>query len=546
MGNLLESSWSARTRQALREGPVRSRGAAANTSPTSGIDDELYELTGRRGMPVVDDIVLGYPATLDESEHGPESSHDCLWGHGRISIRLDRRPDGEWITYDLGEALSWRAAVELLVIQQEYRSWIPELRVQDARTAHPRRSPLELTARLGLVPEPSIEAVRIDSDILYFTGSFWVRTIAGLERLVRACDELQFNARFHAPEAQHEPRFVPDLEGVVRTGSFVDVLRRTNEIGQEIAIQLQDRDAVRHLSYLSGGLCEVLEARPSGASCFRLPPPELGNERLRSFLRRYALTLPPAPPPVRASAAMSATLDEVRRLGRLFLNPPSGKMWLGLWCRDDLLRPLVSSIPREIEIVPSGASRLSMVEWPVYRWGDFEMVCVGGPTDYCFYFCDQMGGIWLSDPAYDGFDFIAGSLLSWLEAIAATDSRDPFESGPLLAMPMKTISDLPAHLGTSLVPERSDQRHRLYMSPDYVIHETIPTRGVPLVEVRGRSGEALVPVLAWAKEHWGTRKAAISGCYDVPEAVADAAHRLGIQLVDGEPGGWKPEAFWRE
>lgn len=542
----MTTPWSSRAREALRCAPVVPQGELAGASPTRVPDDELYELTGRRGMPILDGVLLGYPSTLDipPDEDVPFTPSYSLWGTGDENVHLTQRSDGTWYTLDVGAQLGWREVVELLALRAKYRSWIPPVDCHESPVRLPRRHGRHLAQHIGLSAVPEIDGAFVDAEIMCISSRFFCRALSGLERVLRGCREAGFSAELVAPDAR--PNFVPDLEGIARHGSIAEAFHGHDATGAEIDIDVLGPEAVRQLTRVAGHTIEIIQAQPHGVHRFQLPTPEIGSEQVRGYLRRYAVALPPSQLPFRAPAALSRVIDEIQRMGRLLLRAPStGQMWLGLWRHQDLPTWAAGATPTRFSVAPGEPSVL-MIDWPGYRWGDLDMVCIGGAVEDRSYFCDATGAIWLEDGVTGHYDFVAGSLLSLLEGMAAPAPSTRFRNGPRVVLPMRSPGALPGHLGATLTPEGTDPRFCRYVSDSYVVWEMTPTRGLPVVEVQSQRLADLIPVLDWAASRWGTSKVALANDGDIPAEFVAAASELGVHVVDGEMGGWKPAAFWSD
>ncbi|KYF55479.1 hypothetical protein BE04_36310 [Sorangium cellulosum] len=536
MANALTTRWSDRALDALRAAPVVPRTPLADLSPTRELDDELYELTGRRGMPVVDGTTLGYPATIDAPTDECQRGY-CLWGRGHTRIRLNERLDGVWETADLGSTISWRACVELLVLRQQYRSWIPVLVCKDALPALPRRWGRDLALALGLGAIDAVDNAFCDDEILCWDSHFLARSINGSARILERCSSLGFCASMPAPDAHLT--FVSDIEQRSTQGGLEHLHRGPGD--DEVVVSIAGRDLIRQQRMFRGHVMETVEATPTRLERIRRHPPALGSARLREYLRRHAVVLPAAPPP----AAMAGAPEELLLLGRtLLLRPGEGNMWLGLWRIEDLPDAARRAAPTAVAVA-RGAPKLARGEWPFYRWGDLDMICIGGGPEFESYLCDATGAMWSCDAAYGHFEFVGGGVVSWLERLAFNADLDAMgHASALLTIPLKAWGELPERLNVPLVRECSDARSRLYVSAAYAIWESSPTRGIPVVDVRARGSRELIPVVTWARERWGTMKVAVSGDDGTTEELADAIEAEGIRILDGETGGWTTASFW--
>jgi len=538
------ADWSPRARNALRRARVAPRGAAAQASPTVALDEELFTLTGGRGLPILQGLTLGYPSTLDTlAEEGASFSPAyCLWGKGEQRIHLKQRSSGAWETSDLGTTMGWRAVVELLALREEYQSWLPVVTCQDAREELPRRWGRDLASALGMTPAAEVSDTFMDADLLCCGSSFFARSMTGLDRLLAACREHGFAASVSAPGVR--TTHVDDLEKYIAEEPWTTLLESST---RDVASSLESRgqDAVRQVSRFRDHAIEVVQFTRTGAERLRPETPALGSERLREYLRRYALALPAAPPSVFASQAMLGALAEVRQVGRLLLDrPDAGDLWLGLWRFEDLPSTPAKAVPKRVEIAP-GEPPLCQVQWPVFRWGDLDLVCIAGGPEFECYLCDATGAVWLCDAPYDQFDFLCGSVVCWLERAAFNTELNAMKrSGPVLTMPLAAPGELPAHFNIPRIPECSDSRSALYVSTTYTVWESSPTRGRPVIAIQGRDASELVLVVRWAKQRWGTARMSIPGTEEAPQALADAMSAEGIQLVDGGTGGWLPSTVW--
>ncbi|WP_438020325.1 hypothetical protein WMF18_15185 [Sorangium sp. So ce315] len=540
MADALTTCWSDRALDALRAAPVVPRTPLADLSPTRELDDELYELTGRRGMPVLDGTTLGYPATLDaptdECAHGR-----CLWGTGHTRIHLNERGDGTWETSDLGTTISWRACVELLVLRQQYRSWIPVLVCKDALPTLPRRWGRDLAQALGLGTIDAVENAFGDDDILCWDSHFLTRSIDGAARILERCNSLGFCASMPAPDAHVS--FVSDIEQQPAQGRLEHLHRGTGD--DEVVVSIVGRDLIRQQRMFRRHVMEALEATPTRVERIRRHPPALGSDRLREYFRHHAIALPAAPPHAAESAGMVGSPEALRLLGRtLLLRPGEGNMWLGLWRIEDLPEAARRAAPAAIAVA-RGAPKISRSEWPFYRWGDVDMICIGGGPEFELYLCDATGAMWSCDVAYGHFEFVGGDVVSWLERLAFNAELDAMgHTSALLTIPLQAWGELPEYLNVPLIRECSDARSWLYVSAAYAIWESSPTRGIPVVEVRARSSRELISIVKWARERWGTTKVAVSGEDEMTEELAGAIEAEGIRILDGETGGWKTVSFW--
>ncbi|WP_441286331.1 hypothetical protein ACSRUE_28410 [Sorangium sp. KYC3313] len=492
-------------------------------------------------MPVIDGITLGYPATLEAPPDNRTKGY-CLWGSGRRQIRLVEREGGAWETSDLGSSISWRACVELLVLQHHYRSWIPELVCEDALAALPRRWGRDLAQALGLDAIETVDNTFADKEILCWGSCFLTRSAEGAARILEHCNRLGFSARMPAHDAHL--RFVSDLDHHAIDEPRATPLYRSR-CENTITVALGEQDLVQQTRSLCGHVIETIRATPTHLERIRRHPPSVGSDRLKEYLRHHAASLPVAPPSAMTGAPMCSVPEDVRQLGRtLLLRPGEGEMWLGLWRLEDLPRAARQAAPQNVVVAP-GSSRIVRVEWPFYTWGDIDMICLGGGPEFESYLRDATGAIWLCDVAYGHFDFVCGSTISWLERIAFNSHLDAMShESPLLTIPLRAWHDLPGHFNVPLVPECSDPRARLYVSSTYTVWESAPPHSTPVVELRARSSRELIPVVQWAKRHWTTTKVAISGSDEALTELSDTARHEHIQILDGETGGWKATTFW--
>lgn len=452
-----------------------------------------------------------------------------------------QRPDGEWETSDLGSTISWRACVELLVLQQQYRSWIPEIVCEDALTTLPRRWGRDLAKALGLNAIETVDDAFADDEILCWGSWFLARTIEGAARVLEQCNVLGFSAQIPAQDAH--VRFVSDLEQHTTAEHREKTLRCEGD--EAIIVSISGRDLVQQTRSLCGHIIETIKATPTHLERIRRHPPAMGSERLREYLRRHAVSIPAAPPDAMTRAGSNSAPEEVWQLGRtLLLRPSEGNMWLGLWRLEDLPQAARKAVPQRVVVAPD-SPQIVRTEWPFCRWGNLDMICIGGGPEFESYLHHATGAIWLCDATYGHFEFVCGSILSWLERIAFNAHLNAMShESPLLMIPLGAWGKLPGSFNVPLVPECSDPRARLYVSSTYTVWESAPPLGTPVVELRARSSRELIPVVQWAKRHWKTTKVAISGNDGTTDALIDTLHDEDIQVLDGETGGWKPATFW--
>jgi hypothetical protein len=540
----LTNHWSTRALDTLRTAPVIPRRVGVNRSPTHELDDELYELTGKRGMPIIDAIILGYPATTDTwSEDGVRSS--CPWGRGRMELRLRSHPDHQWETSDLGYTLPWRACVELLVLQQQYRTWIPTMVCEDARPVLPRRWGRDLARTLGLEWIPEVEDALMSPEILCWGSHFLTRSIGGFARLLHNCNEHGFSATIYAQCAP-----IKFVDEVNTTNTQTKQAQQTLHLPRsrhydESIFSLHHEELIRETRRFRGHTIEIVDSSPRGIQRIRRHPPALGSNRLREYLQQNAVSMPSTPPCVATPSALEGAVEELNQLERtLIVDPREGNMWLGLWHLDELPDTARRAAPTALTVARD-TPKITRTEWPFYRWGDLDMICIGGGPEFESYLRDATGAIWFCDVAYGHFGFVCGSTISWLERIAFSSRLDAMShESPLLTIPLRAWDELPRHFNVPLVPECSDPRARLYVSSTYTILESDPTHGTPVVELRARSSRELIPVVQWAKRHWKATKVAVSGSDEALRELVDAIHDEDIQLLDGETGGWKTTTFW--
>jgi hypothetical protein len=540
----VKEHWSPRALDVLRTAPVLPRGRLAPESPTREVDDELYELTDNRGLPILNGIALGYPSTLDvrTTETGRGDRGHCVWGTGWTTIYLTLDASGIWWTLDLGTVVGWRIAVEVLALEHSYRSWLPPLACTDARRKYPLRWGKYLAVELELPGLPEVEDVFADESVVGYRSTFVGRNLAAFTRLLEACRAIEFNA-YACVEIDVTP--VDDLEAREQEPGWRPMIEASPPI-EGVSFDRQGEEAIRQVQRFQGKVVEILEVSPTATRCFRAPVRAHGSPGLNACLRQRATMVTIPKPTIHASAPMLEALASIEALGTfLFTSPRGFNYWIGLWPLDALPR-FAAGHPTDDAFTCSGSPSLSLVEWPLYRWGDLEMVAIAGVLNDTIHLCDPSGAIWSRDDYADIFMFDAGNITSWLERLADPRRKvDDVPEGPILEIPSTTPWELPEHLGVPFIEVRSDARWKSYQSSTYLMWAMLPPRGVPSVSFKARSASDAVRAVAWAKEHWGTPKVAVTRPYgNETDQLTAPIEALGVTVIDGEQGGWHSEAFW--
>ncbi|AUX39086.1 uncharacterized protein SOCE26_004680 [Sorangium cellulosum] len=416
-----------------------------------------------------------------------------------------------------------------------YQSWLPVLDCEDASGVVPRRWGRDLAREMGLAAIPGVEDAFCDEEILFLGSRIMARSSNGFRRVLAGCRAHGFVAKLRSPDAALE--LSADLDA---GDGWTEGLAVTLSHGAW-RIDLRGDEAVRQVSLFGGVVAEVVEVTPGGAKRRRRPPPSVGSARLQRFLAEGVLALPAAPPELPLPAALETTAA----LARLIVTSRGApRSWVGLWRLEDLPPTPAGMVPRAAEIVP-GEPQLRPGIWPHYGWGDLDFVCVGGGPDTHHVLCDATGAIWIVNAPYDVFDFVCGNVLTWLERTAFQPELDALgHAGPLLSMPLGAPGALAAHLGVPAVRECTDARSALFASSQYVIREAHPTRGRPVVSVRGATADDLVPVAQWASNACGARVSALTGDPDECAEIEATLAALGVRCIDGGTGGWLPDAAW--
>jgi hypothetical protein len=539
----LMTPWSSRALAVLRAAPVEPRGALAPDAPTLEIDAELFQLTGDRGLPILNGVTLGYPSTIDvatETTRRWDQRH-CTWGVGRRTLYLRREtPGGEWVTSGVGSLMGWRAAVETLALEHSYRSWFPPLECMDGRDEYPKRWTKHLATELELAPVAQFEDAYADDSLLDRASTVYARDWASFTRILEACRAIEFTA---CAEVSFEVTPVDDLEAREQEPGWRPMIEASPP-SEGVSFDRRGEDAIRQVRRFQGEVVEILEVSPGSTRCFRAPMRAQGSSARNAFLRQHATMVKLPKPTVRASAAMLEALAPIEALGTFLIEPPRGcRVWVGLWPFDAMPR---GSLSAQVDGATTGAGApdIAVAEWPLYRWGDMEMVAIGGSPDFTLYFCDSTGAIWYCEGPYDIFGFAAGSIATWLEAFADHPGHeDDAPQGPIVEIPTATPWELPEQIGVPLIEARSDARWKIYQSPTYIMWAMLPPRGAPSVSFSARSVDDAVRAVAWAKEHWGTPKVAVTRP-SIKDQLTVPIEALGVTVIDGEQGGWHSEAFW--
>ncbi|WP_437502986.1 hypothetical protein [Sorangium sp. So ce1099] len=469
-------------------------------APSSATDweQELVELTGHRGLPVLHGVVFGRDAAAD----APPTwrTDDVLYTRFAWSHELGPLYIGEPGGPGSHRAVSsWRG----LHLSSDWRDWIERLVRVDAMPPYP--PPLvvldrggsflgpgdSLASDLGLRQEPTGDATKpvfAGGDTLLVAGypydasgeRVYAAHPGALDRALRVADAAQLPWCFDTlslPLDALPPRPV-EAVGEHRRATAFGVLRVT--LGRDVLRQ--------ELELLGTPIETAIFARDGAARCFAFAPPA-GSARVEAWARaRRVLRCPH----LQLDEAAAQTWARVRRLpawpalrtcerelGGLVapadaapmdadpLGRPAVLLGLGVLARapEELVRwwNLTSQDPAEEPAIMScGVEEPRARGYLVWSWREHTLVVIGEWRERILC-CDERGAIWRHDGNDGVLDVASGTPRTLLERVALEEQLWR-ELGHWV--PVHVFADVGAQvagqLGLSAIAEATDHLVQTY------------------------------------------------------------------------------------
>jgi hypothetical protein len=550
-GSLTDALWSGPCREQLARGPVRpfAPGGAADW------EEELFELTGRRGMPVVGGVAFGRdaapegvaPATVAGGE-GALTLAAWSSTDGALYFGPPRAPDGRR-TVQAGEgpyvAPDHRAFLERLVRVAAMPSFPPPLVLLDL-PAGPAAGPA-LAAALGLGRETAHDPpIFAGAEVLVLGGyphawsppRAYARSVAALASVLAAAGAAGLPWFLDT-----EP--LPAAAVLPETGPAGRASRRTTTFGV-LDVAAGDGAIRCALSVVSAPVEEAVFL-PSGGARRALGPAPAGSPRVARWAasRRVVRSAPRLAEAevarwvADAGAPFLAPLaDWERALGGFVapgLRDPLGPPLLLFGLAATSLAPEAlarahrgAGLPADDApmMMSCGVEEPQRVRHPTWRWRDHELVFLGEWRER-YVFCDRGGALWLLHADVGDLRVVAASPATFLEQLALQEHL--WDHLGHLA-PVRVFADVgapvAARLGLAPVPEASDELVQVHEGGGLWLwqqraHGPSPTE----MRVLGADLDRVVAAVAAARE---LAPGARIKAWDAGEALLDRLVAAGL------------------
>ncbi|XXT20475.1 hypothetical protein WME94_02745 [Sorangium sp. So ce429] len=260
----------------------------------------------------------------------------------------------------------------------------------------------------------------------------------------------------------------------------------------------------------------MLEFTQDTRTRHRLPVPDVGSPRLHSYLSKHnAVRVLLAPASFQKSAA-SEPDSALSALNGLMLysneSAPAPHLWLGLLERSSLDPGTASQLDfegrRGFPTSSSSRSTIELRHWPHWSWRGFDLISVGGWSDWRMIFWGSAAGVWTYAYLPERMSFEAGEILTWLEILAFEQQLDiDGQRREELAFPLRSrrhAGALARRLCLRRMDECSDHRVTSYEGDGLWLRELSPPIGRSFLVLRSDSVARAVDVIKEAKDHIAT------------------------------------------
>ncbi|WP_437646266.1 hypothetical protein [Sorangium sp. So ce362] len=545
--------WPPVTCEQLRQAPVVPGVGPRPDSLTPAEDEELLELTGRRGFPILAGVAFGYPAAraLAPSSAPSERRDDhrlFAWDRWTGARYLD--------SYGHLGSGQWREHVTLMAHVSSFDAFWPRL-VVGSRLSTSIEFWGRLNGEFSLSPSSEEAWFRCSVDVVLADARrferappviegprLFARTLPVLADVLRLCDHERGRAAFdvgHGVAARaHSEISIPAGAPLYTDPS--PLLSRRVWVADDRVIQCE---------FALGQVVSRLDVTRTEAILHRSPLPPLGSPRLERYLEAQQARCVAAPP----VSGPPVYLDPARELlnGRCIVMPwedaqPDAVRWLGLLPREVLplrLQWRLDKLYPGFETVTTG---LHLVDWPLWSWRRWGFVAVGAWHDWMLLLWSGELGLWSYARKVDTMSFVAGEIRTWLEIRAAEDALAEAKQLDLeLAFPL----DVPVRrgliaerLGLRPVRECTDHLVSSFEGEGLWIREMAPPIGAPFCVARCDTSERALALVERAREAMGLDVVAIGS---LGRRLSEALQRAGFQTIASHGQWWSdfnPPPTW--
>jgi hypothetical protein len=532
MDEALTRRWSPATREQIGQAPVLHGVRLRTDSPTLVEDEELLELTGRRGFPLLGGAAFGYPAaralapsTVPSMGRGERRLF--AWDRWKGALYLDSFGG-------LGVGL-WRDYVALMACVDSFDAFWPSLVVRRGRAAQAFWT--RLSEQFSLSPPGEGGSLLRADDVVVAQPRILTRTLAVLGDVLRFCAHEGARAVFDVG-AGVAVRELPELSVPTAAPLYTDASAFTSR-----RVWVTDEHVIQGDFVLEQAVARLDIVREE-ATQHRCRAPALGSPRLDRYLQDQGAVCVAAPP----VPAPSALVESIRGLvgGGCVVIPrehemPDGALWLGLLPREMLPERAQSLLDFEggAESFPTG---LRLVHWPLWSWKDLQLVAVGAWHDWKLILWSGEGGLWVYASMPEQMDFVAGELRTWLEILAVEDGLAEAERLRVeLAFPLDSHLRrglIAERLGLRPVPECTDRLVSSYEGEDLWVRELIAPFGISFCVVRCDTSERALLLIKDAREVMRLESVAISAWSESRTQLSQALGREGIRTISSNRQWW--------
>ncbi|WP_437952774.1 hypothetical protein WME98_20195 [Sorangium sp. So ce296] len=532
MDEALMQRWSPATRERIGQAPVLPGVGLRSDSPTLVEDEELLELTGRRGFPLLGGVAFGYPAaralapsTVPSKGRGERRLF--AWDRWKGALYLDSFGG-------LGVGL-WREYVALMACVDCFDAFWPSLVVRRRRAAQAFWS--RLSEQFSLSPSGEHASILRGGDIVVAQPRIFTRTLAALGDVLRFCAREGARAAFDVG-AGVAVRELPELSVPTAAPLYTDESPFSSR-----RVWVAD-DQVIQGDFVLGQAVARLDIVRAETTQHRSRAPALGSPRLERYLEDQGAVCVAAP----SVSAPSTLVDSIRGLVagacvvmRREHEMPDGALWLGLLPREMLPERALALLDFEggAESFPTG---LRLVHWPLWSWKDMELVAVGAWHDWKLILWSGERGLWVYANMPEQMDFVAGELRTWLEILAVEDGLAEAERLRVeLAFPLGAHLQrglIAERLGLRPVPECTDRLVSSYEGEDLWVRELIAPLGSSFCVVRCDTSEQALLLIENVREVMRLEAVAISAWSESRTQLSQTLAREGIRTISSNRQWW--------